>query len=46
MILGEIIKDTIEGPKQDYINIGEELARKLLGAGAKKILDEIYAAVK
>ncbi len=37
-----MIKDDIEGKPQEAENLGRELARRLLDAGAAQILDEIY----
>ncbi|MDH4226749.1 MAG: hydroxymethylbilane synthase [Deltaproteobacteria bacterium] len=39
-----IIKDSIKGAANDTEALGIELAEKLLKAGAKKILDELYNA--
>lgn len=37
-----IFKDSLEGNPEDAENIGKTLAEKLLNAGAKEVLEEIY----
>jgi len=37
------IEQVIEGPRADAEKLGVELADKVLNAGAKEILDEIYS---
>jgi hydroxymethylbilane synthase len=39
-------RDKISGHKQDAEKLGNELANKLLSAGAKEILDEIFKTVR
>ncbi|EPR35679.1 Porphobilinogen deaminase [Alkalidesulfovibrio alkalitolerans DSM 16529] len=38
-----VVRDEISGPADQAWSLGETLARRLLAAGAKVILDEIYA---
>lgn len=37
-----IIKEQLEGPVDDAANIGKTVAKRLLNAGAKSILDKLY----
>ena len=37
-----VFKDTVEGKPEDAESLGETLANKLLEAGAKEVLEEIY----
>ncbi len=37
-----VFKDTVEGKPEDAESLGEFLAKKLLEAGAKEVLEEIY----
>ncbi len=37
-----VFKDTVEGKPEDAESLGETLAKKLLEAGAKEVLEEIY----
>lgn len=39
-------RDNISGKKEDAEKLGNELANKLMNAGAKKILDEIFKTVR
>ncbi len=38
----ELIRDEIRGPRSEAVALGIELGERVLAAGGKRILDEVY----